>query len=247
MKSGSSLSERLRQRLLRSELFRDLPEDLLTDMLSHFRLESWSKGSIHDGNIATQRFFVIVDGRLELMQSHPVSGKQVSLLILRPGDVYDVLSLLDYQPHDAIPAALDDLQLLSADIGEVRNWIHRHPEFNRNLLPYLARLIRTREALATDLALYDTDTRLARMILRYATIDGIPDDDLGHGIEATLLHDLSNEKLAQMIGSVRQVVNRHLQTMKREGILHIDDHRLIIDDLEKLREKAEVLEKAWRA
>jgi len=247
MKPGSSLSDRLRRQLLQSELFRDQPEALLADMLSHFRLESWSKGSIHDGNIATQRFFVIVDGRMELLQSHPVTGKQVSLLILRPGDVYDVLSLLDYQPHDATPAALDDLQLLSADIGEVRNWIHRHPEFNRTLLPYLAHRIRAREALATDLALYDTDTRLARMILRYATIDGLPDDNLGQGIEATLLHGLSNEKLAQMIGSVRQVVNRHLQAMKREGILHIDNHRLIIDDLEKLREKAEMLEKAWRA
>ncbi len=246
MKPGLPLFQRLRSQLSRTELFRDQPAVLLDNMLARFRLESWSKGSVHDSRIAMRRFFVIVSGRMELLQTNPFSGKQVSLLILRPGDVYDVLSLLDYQSHDVIPAALDDLQLLSADITEVRNWIHRHPEFNRNFMPYLAGQIRAREALATDLALYDTDTRLARLILRYATIDGIPDDLIGHGIEATLLNGLSNEKLAQMIGSVRQVVNRHLQAMKKDGILHIEKRRLIIDDLEKLKQRAEVLEAAWQ-
>jgi len=246
MKPGLPLYRQLRSRLMRTALFRDLPEALLDDMLGHFRMESWSRGSIHDSQTAMRRFYVLVEGRMELLRTNPFTGKQVSLLILRPGDLYDVLSLLDYQSHDVLPSALDDLQLLSADLTEVRDWIHRHPEFNRNFMPYLAQQIRVREALATDLALYDTDTRLARLILRYATIDEVPDDSMGHGIEATLLNGLSNEKLAQMIGSVRQVVNRHLQAMKKDGILHIEKRRLIIDDLEKLKQRAEVLEAAWR-
>jgi hypothetical protein len=47
--------------------------------------------------------------------------------------------------------------------------------------------------------------------------------------------------LAEMVGSVRQVVNRHLQFMKKEGILHYENHHLIIDDLEKLKQYADDL------
>jgi CRP-like cAMP-binding protein len=242
MKNSLPLYNTYRQRLSGTDLFQGLPVKLIDDMLAHFRLETWNKGSVHDCRIALKRFYVIVDGRMELLQTHPLTGKQVAILILRPGDVYDVLSLLDSREHKVIPGALDDLQLFSAPIDEVRRWIFDHPEFNRNFMPYLARQIRNREMLATDLALYDTDTRLARLILRYATLDGEPDDSMGNGIEAKLLHGLSNEKLAQMIGSARQVVNRHLQAMKREGVLHSEKHRLIIDDLRKLRERAEALQ-----
>ena len=214
-------------------------------MLSHYRFESWSKGSQHDSRIALQRFYVILEGRMELIQVNPLTGKQMTLLILKEGDVYDVLSLLDGREHKIIPIALDDLKLLSAPLGQVRDWIKQHSEFNKHFMPYLSKRIRSREALATDLGLYDTETRLARLVLRYATLDGIPDNSVGQGIDVKLLHDLSNEALAQMIGSVRQVVNRHLQSMRKEGVLHFKNHHLIVDDLERLRQRAEVLQQQF--
>ncbi|MBL1320934.1 MAG: Crp/Fnr family transcriptional regulator [Methylophaga sp.] len=239
MKESLPLYNTYRHRLSQSRLFRGLSLELLDDMLSHFRFESWNKGSQHDSKIALQRFYVILEGRMELMQVHPQTGKQITLLLLEEGDVYDILTLLDDQQHDIIPVALDDLKLLSAPIDEVREWIKQHPEFNKNYMPYLGRCIRRREALLTDLALYETQTRLARLILRYACLEDMPDELSGSSIDVGLLHDLSNEVLAEMIGSVRQVVNRHLQLMKKEGILHYENHHLIIDDLEKLRQYAD--------
>ena len=234
-----------RNRLAQSELFCGLPEAVLDEMLSHYRFESWNKGSQHDSGIALQRFYVILEGRMALVQVNPLTGKQMTLLILKEGDVYDVLSLLDGRKHEIIPVAQDDLKLLSAPLDQVREWINRHSEFNKNFLPYLGKRIRSREALATDLGLYDTETRLARLVLRYTTLDGAPENSVGQGIDVNLLHDLSNEALAQMIGSARQVVNRHLQSMKREGVLHFENHHLIVDDLKKLRQHAEVLQQQF--
>jgi len=215
---------------------------ILDDMLTHFRFESWNKGSRHDSQIALQRFYVVLEGRMELTQINPLTGKQITLIILKEGDVYDVLTLLDGQKHNIIPVARDDLKLISAPIDPVRDWIKQHPEFNNKFMPYLGKRIRSREALITDLGLYDTPTRLARLILRYVSQENITHNSSGSGIDVTLLHDLSNEELAQMISSARQVVNRHLQAMKKEGILHYESHHLIIDDLEKLKLHAEILQ-----
>jgi len=241
MKESWPLYNTYRYRLSQTRLFRGLSMELLDDMLSHFRFESWNKGSQHDSKIALQRFYVIIEGRMELIQMHPQTGKKMTLLLLEEGDVYDILTLLDEQEHEIIPVALDDLKLLSAPIDEVRTWIKQHPEFNKNYMPYLGHCIRRHEALVADLALYETQTRLARLILRYASLGNIADDGSYSGIDVVLLHDLSNEVLAEMIGSVRQVVNRHLQSMKKEGILHYENHHLIIDDLESLRQHADGL------
>ena len=247
MKDFFPLYTTYRNRLAQSELFRGLPEAVLDEMLSHCRLEYWNKGSQHDSRIALQRFFVILEGRMELVQVNPQTGKQMTLFILKEGDVYDVLSLLDGCESEVIPVALDDLKLLSAPLEQVRDWIKQHSEYNQNFMPYLGKLIRSREALATDLGLYDTETRLARLILRYATLNGVANDSVGQGIDVKLLHDQSNESLAEMIGSARQVVNRHLQNMKKEGVLHFENHRLIIDDLNKLRQHAEVVQQQFKS
>ncbi len=243
MKDSIPLYKIYRQRLSQTELFRGLPQALLDDMLSSFRFETWNKGSVRDSSIALKRFYVIVQGRMELIMAHPASGKQIVIQILKEGDIFDVPSLLDGKQNDIIPVTLDDLSLLSAPLETVRDWIKQHPEFNKNFLPYLSKKMRDRETLVADLSLYDTYTRLARLILRYATMDDIPDETVTTGIDVSLLHDLSNEELAQMVGSARQVINRHLQTMKKQGILHTDNHHLIIDDLQKLQQQADVLHK----
>ncbi|RTZ59304.1 MAG: Crp/Fnr family transcriptional regulator [Gammaproteobacteria bacterium] len=241
MKNSLPLYKTCRHRLAQTLLFNSLSLDMLDDMLASFRFESWNKGVIRDSGLANRRFYVILDGRLELTQVNPGSGKQVVLMILREGDVYDVLSLLDGKENPVIPTSLDDVKLISAPVEAVRQWVSEHPEFNRNLFPYLGRQIRLREALVEDISLYDTHARLARMILRYATVDSKPSDDVADGLDVDLLHDLSNEELARMIGSARQVVNRHLQSMKRDGVLHYENHHLIIDDLRKLRRHADDL------
>jgi len=41
-----------------------------------------------------------------------------------------------------------------------------------------------------------------------------------------------------MIGSARQVVNKHLQVLKQEGILKTNEHNWTIERLDALKQKA---------
>jgi CRP/FNR family transcriptional regulator len=77
-------------------------------------------------------------------------------------------------------------------------------------------------------------TRLAHLILRY--FDGVGEAEPAH---PNLIQDLPNEELAQMIGTVRVVVNRLLNELKREGIVDTQGGELHLLNLEKLLRKAE--------
>ncbi len=140
------------------------------------------------------------------------SDSRVILFLLGPGDGFDVITLLDGQPHESTPMALDDPYLLSVPSRVVRKWISSHPEFNRNFLPYhLGAQMRRMEDLAADLTTKDTVTRLARLILRY-TLPDRSAASASHPVRP--IHDLSQDPLARMIGSTRQVVNKHLQALR---------------------------------
>ncbi len=233
MDKRSPLVTDYREPLSRSPLFHGLPEPLLEKMLAAFRLESRGKGSRLSALATCERFYVILEGRLEVSRSHPESGRQIVLFLLGPGDGFDLITLLDGEPHETESLALDDLRLLSAPLERVRGWLSEYPEFNRRFLPYLGERLRGLESLASDLALHDTATRMARLILRHT-------DPQAHGDShpVRLIADLNHETLARMVGSVRQVVNRHLQGFRRRGLVEGEKGRWVVTDLEALKAQA---------
>jgi len=223
-----------------SPLFKGLPETLLNRMLPHFQRETCHKGLRLDPSMTERRFFLILEGRMEVTRSNPESGKRVVLFLLGPGDGFDIITLLDGRPHDTEPVALDDMQLLSAPVALMRQWISENPQFNRRFLPYLGAQFRGMETLASDLALHDTASRLARLILRHTD----PERHTEHPhppLPVRLIADLNHESLAHMVGSVRQVVNRHLQGLRKDGIIHGRKGSLVVKDLEALKHQAGTL------
>ena len=224
-----------RNKLSNSPLFRGLKNQTLDKMMESFRYETWQKNTLSAKLQLKDRFYIIIDGRVEILKVNPETGKSVVLSILGEGEAFDVISLLNTEEHKPIAVALDDIQLLSVPIEAMHTWLNNYPDFNHNFLPYLAQCMHVRESLISDLALYDTPTRLARLLLRYIETNQT-NRQVQHVIP--LFHDITHETIAQMIGSARQVVNKHLQFLKQEGILITNEHNWTIQRLDALKQKA---------
>jgi len=222
--------------LYQTALFSGLAEEVLDDMLLLFRRDTWRKGVQLNADMFQKRFYLLIDGRIEVSRVNPDTGRNITLSLLGPGDGIDVVTLLNNDPHDVQPIAIDDVALISVPIKDARNWIDQHPEFNRNFLPYLGKQMRKLEDLSTDLALHDTMTRLAHLILRHITPSHHASKE--GNLSLHLINDLHDESLARMVGSVRQVVNRHLQHWRKQGILHKDKFNTEVKELEMLQDYA---------
>lgn len=217
-----------------STLFRGLEDALLDKMLLMFQRVNWPRGNQHDSMFFQRRFCILIKGRIEVYRVNSETGRTVTLYILGPGDGIDIVTLMNNNPHDISAIAIDHTELVSVPVYHARNWIDKHPEFNRNFIPYLGEQLRTMEDLATDLALHDTMTRLARLILRHVNPDHPQSRDGGYHLK--LIHNLSDDALARMVGSVRQVVNRHLTHWRKQGVIDRDRFKTVVKDLESLHE-----------
>ena len=183
---------------------------------------------------ASDRFYIIIKGRAKVSIYNPENGREHILFLIAPGDGFDLISLLDGDWHDAVATALDDMEVLYTTVQKAREWINQHPDFNRAFLPYLGQQMHGLANQVTDLALYDTEARLARLVLRHLVSDKSTQ-------ELELISDLSQETLASMIGSVRVVVTRHLQKWKQKNIISGKRGSWSINNLKVLLEKAEEL------
>ncbi len=177
-----------------------------------------------------EHFFVILEGRVKVSQINFETGKEQILYLLSKGDMYDVITLFDAKKHENISMALDDVKLLVFPIELFREWVETKPSFNRLFLPYVAKQLRDMENLASDLSLYDTTTRLIKLIAR-----NIEKDKKGKQT-LKLINNLSHEELASLIGTVRKVLNRNLQTLKKEGLIDIKRKELYIKDSQNILE-----------
>ena len=221
-----------------ANLFANLPAQLIEDFQQEFQISEWRKGDYIDSDLLTQRFFVVIEGNLEIKQSNPDTGREATLDMLYAGDCFDLMVLLDDQPHDVIISPLTTVKLLSVKLSTMRHWLWTYPEFNQQFMPYIAKKMREKEQQASSLVLYDVSTRLSRIILQHINkikfYTGTKEDEHQHH----LVNGLDDETLARMTGSVRQVINKQLQHWKKEGTIDKKRKQLIVKDLEALEKEA---------
>ncbi len=219
--------------LKKSPLFKNIEEKRLTEMLASFHHETWKKNlPAMTSRETLHRFYVIISGRMKVSQINPDTGRELTIFLLSPGDVFDVICMLDEHEHHVEVTAIDDLETLYAPLNEIRRWMEEYPEFNRTFLPYLGKQIRSLEELASDLTLHDTLTRLSRLILRHI-------DHSESCMKLKLINDFSHEELANMIGSVRAVISRHMLKLNKDGIIKSERKHIEIKNLHSLLERAE--------
>jgi len=179
-----------------------------------------------DYDDALHYFYIFLSGKIKIFQMNLSSAKEQTIYLMSRGDMFDTVSLLDGKAHEVMVEILEEGNALRVPIGKAREWMYDYPVFGEIVLKYVARQLRQVEELATDLTLFDTQERLLKLIVQNMERK----DAKGHGI----LDGLSHTELANLIGTVRHVVDRHMKKLKEEGILEDVRKKISLKDYEKL-------------
>jgi CRP-like cAMP-binding protein len=212
------------------ELFDNINESFEKELYSVSKIIEYTKGSnpFYPENLL-KYFYMVIDGKIKTYQINFENNKEQTIFIYKRGDMFDIVSLLDNEPHEVIFEVLEDCKVLQIPIQKVRYWIDTNPTFNRRFFPYLATTLRYTEQLATEISLYDTKDRLINLLLENVN----PQNHFKY----QLLQNLSNSEIAKLIGTVRHVVERTIRQLKNDKIIEKSKKIIKILDFEKLLEK----------
>ncbi len=215
------------QQLLKDcELFEKMNTKSSYDFLSLFHEEKWPKNTcILNKEKLTYHFYIILKGRIKMYQVDSLNGKEVTIFLLTKNDVFDLYCLLDGCEHSAYYECLDDAKILAAPMDKLRTWLQANPTYYPQILHYAGKQLRLLENFVSDITFSDISTRLLNLILKNV-------NKKSENLE--LINDLPNEEIANLIGSTRAVVNRHLQKLKQNGAIKISRKKMEIRNLRKL-------------
>jgi CRP-like cAMP-binding protein len=180
------------------------------------------------------RLYVIAEGKIKLGASSS-DGRETLLAILGPGEMFGELSLFDPGPRTATATALTDAELLGLGNTDLQPWLAGRPEVAVSLLGALARrLRRTNEAMA-DLVFSDVPGRVAKALLELASKFGEPNEDGS----VHVVHDLTQEELAQLVGASRETVNKALADFQNRGWIRLEQRGVDLMDVERLSRRSQ--------
>jgi CRP/FNR family transcriptional regulator, cyclic AMP receptor protein len=141
------------------------------------------------------------------------TGKEATIGIVSEGNFFGEGALAGQVLRMGSAAAMTDCELLRVDKKAMMNALHREHAFSDLFVAYLlARNIRYEEDLVDQL-FNSSEKRLARVLLLLAHFgkDGIPE---------TVVPKISQETLAEMVGTTRSRVSFFMNRFRKLGFIH---------------------------
>ena len=176
-----------------------------------------------EGELAQALYFV-VSGVAKTFKTS-AEGKEQILRIIRPGESFNDVAVFDGGPNVASAAAMAPVVLYGINKTDVGVIIRDHPQVAANVARVLAERVRHFTSLVEDLSFRNVLSRVAKLLLEYA----------GNGRKAERPR-LTQQEMAAMVGTAREIVGRSLRALEEKGAIRIDRHRIVLIDKEALRE-----------
>jgi CRP/FNR family transcriptional regulator/CRP/FNR family cyclic AMP-dependent transcriptional regulator len=158
-------------------------------------------------------------------------GREVILSILKDGDIFGEMSLLDGKPRSASVISTAKTELILLRRPDFLSRLSRFPEMASKMLATLAERLRRTNRQVESLALLNVYGRIAGTLLQLADDQG-ENSDQGLTIAERPVH----QEIANMAGTTRETVSRVLNDLERRGYLARDGRSIIIQDPNRLRD-----------
>ncbi|HET9903317.1 MAG TPA: Crp/Fnr family transcriptional regulator [Xanthobacteraceae bacterium] len=176
--------------------------------------------------------YFVVSGQVRLVKLSP-DGREHVLRVLGPGATFNDTAVFAGGPSTDSAVAVGETVVGMMPQATMTALIERHPVVAKAGLKLLSARHRALAKVVEDLALRDVTTRVARLLLGCL---GRAEHILEHAESACAR--ITHQEIATMVGSVREVVQRALKELEREGAISLGRGRIHVRDVHKLERRA---------
>lgn len=180
-----------------------------------------------DAHIVTQdepgdSMFIIAKGRVKVVLFGD-NGREVILTILKAGEFFGEMALLDDQPRSANVVAQEDATVLVLKRDDFSQHLLDSPKTSLNVMAELCRRLRRADEIIGNLATLDVYGRVAHIMIDLAKKDG---EEVEEGI--LIKERPTQQDIASMIGTSRETVSRVLSEFQRRGFVEMRGREILL-------------------
>jgi CRP/FNR family transcriptional regulator, cyclic AMP receptor protein len=174
--------------------------------------------------------FLLQSGRIRLFKQ--VGAIERSLRVVRPGDLFGELALLEGSHRQSTAVALDESLALAFDHATFHQVAQTNPDVGLRVIGQIVRRLRDAEDQIEILMVRDHQSKVVVALMKLAQRElGGVDQSTG---QVTL--QISPLELSAQVGLDVEIVKRVVSQLRETGYVRIQDERVELSSLETLRE-----------
>jgi CRP/FNR family transcriptional regulator len=212
--------------------FSELPQHIQQALASVAVPRQFTEGQIIfiEGEPANW-IYIIESGWVKASRMSP-EGREQALLFLKKGDVFGDVAVLTNTPYPGTVVALEPVRVWTIEKSHILELIARHPELALAIIRSLGQRILYYIGLVEDLSLRSVEARLAHTLLKNA--------EYSNGqLHVKRRPWTTFDRMANRLGTVRDVLSRALRNLEEEGLLRVEKHAIILLDPEGLARRSD--------
>jgi CRP/FNR family transcriptional regulator len=175
-----------------------------------------------EGELSDTLYFVAA-GAVKVFKTS-AQGKEQILSIARPGEALNDIPVFDGKPNPVNAQALGPVTIYSLKKDKLQAIMQQYPQVALNTSKVLAERMRQLVTLVEDLSFRHVLGRVTKILLTHSS-DGAGAND-----------HLTQQEMAAMAGTAREVVARSLKTLEEQGFIRLERHRIVITNKKSLEE-----------
>ena len=173
-----------------------------------------------------EAMFFVASGVVKVFKTS-ADGKEQILRIIRPGDTFNDVPVLG-GVNLTSAAAMSPAVLYGMKKKDLESLSREYPQIALNIIKVLSTRVQEMISLVEDLSFLHVNGRVAKILLEYA----------GNGEKPRL----TQQEMAAMIGTAREMVGRSFRNLESEGAIRVERNHIIIADHATLKRIAGVTE-----
>jgi len=212
-----------RQMLAQHFLFRQLLPAEIDSLLKITVERHFADGqSIFLAGEEGSSMMIILEGRV-LISAISEEGKEITLNYIESGGILGEIALLDGKCRSANATAVGSCCLLSIKREVFIPFLRANSDIAIQLLMVFCEKLRNTSYMLENLGLLPVPVRLAKLILKLAGTDQ------GRVTPGSIVRlSLSQQKIANLIGTSRETVNRVFSQWQADGLIRLQQQQLIL-------------------
>jgi CRP/FNR family transcriptional regulator, cyclic AMP receptor protein len=213
--------------LLRNHpLFCELTPSMLERISTYVKRRSVAKGfTIFEKGDAVVGFIGVVSGSVKISVAS-ADGRDIVLNIIRPGEVFGEIALLDGRARTANATAISDCELIAIERREFIPFLRSEPDVTLKLMEILCSRLRKTSEQVQDVTFLNLSTRLAKTLLRLTANAG-PSKPAGKVA-------ITQRELSQIVGRSRESTNKQLRAWAKRGWIRLERGSVTVMKVDKL-------------
>jgi CRP/FNR family transcriptional regulator len=204
------------------------------------RLDLRPRNQLFGAGDRSNDVYIVAGGCIRLFQVSS-TGKETILWFSFPGEIFGIAELWSGADREIYAVANEASQVYSIRRTDFSDFLGTHPEVAMRAIGILSARVRTLGHALVGLASDNVETRIARLLVRFASVssgihccDGQADGEMCVNVR------LTHQDIANLIGASRQTVTSTLAHLRKRGTVRTVNQHIHITQPDHLRRMLEL-------